>query len=134
MNNEDVRVADIPVEDGDIQIKKEPNAEMLPPLMLKREEAKAANQHVKTPDEVDDLPEHEIASEQIACSILDTEDNQLSKEFEMEEKIALDLQEKERQRQKRSYEQKVVGCSKKGGKRETRRTREKTQRGEKKNP
>ena len=50
--------------------------------------------HVKTPDEVEDLPEHEAVEPVIPQDVTPVEE-ELSPAEEMEKKIALDLQEKE---------------------------------------
>merc|ERR1712029_898124 len=59
------------------------------PLILEKE--KVPNTHVKTPDEVDELPEHEV----VAHDINNTEDHQSDQSPGFEEKIALDENEKE---------------------------------------
>merc|ERR1711981_393428 len=93
VNNQGLRVADIPVADGSMQIKNEPAAIVVEPLIASTAVPKTASQHVKTPDEVPDLPEDEVATEVLDGDV-PTADEEKSpiKEFEMEEKIALDLQ------------------------------------------
>merc|ERR1712227_393831 len=59
------------------------------PLILEKE--KVPNTHVKTPDEVDELPEHEV----VAHDINITDDHQSDQSPGFEEKIALDENEKE---------------------------------------
>merc|ERR1712227_713645 len=59
------------------------------PLILEKE--KVPNTHVKTPDEVDELPEHEV----VAHDINITDDHQSDQSPGYEEKIALDENEKE---------------------------------------
>merc|ERR1712227_975988 len=59
------------------------------PLILEKE--KVPNTHVKTPDEVDELPEHEV----VAHDINITEDHHNDQSPGFEEKIALDENEKE---------------------------------------
>merc|ERR1712029_870783 len=61
------------------------------PAPLRLEKEKVPNTHVKTPDEVDELPEHEV----VAHDINITEDHQSDQSPGFEEKIALDENEKE---------------------------------------
>merc|ERR1712025_1493747 len=68
---------------------KENERPMPAPLVLEKE--KVANTHVKTPDEVDELPEHEV----VAHDINITEERQNDQSPGFEEKIALDENEKE---------------------------------------
>ena len=100
VNNQGLRVADIPVAEGAEQPKNEPDEVVVEPLLIKQEVPKVVSHHVKTPDEVPDLPEDEVATETLDCNIAELNDAKPSQEFEMEEKIALDLQEKELQSEK----------------------------------
>ena len=100
VNNQGLRVADIPV------AQPEAAALVVEPLMVSKDVHKASAQHVKTPDEVPDLPEDEVATEVLENNVPEVENNKSPvKEFEMEEKIALDLQEKEIQSEKDNKEE-----------------------------
>merc|ERR1712228_646621 len=81
------RVPDI----GPSEEKKE--ADEAPPRELNLEKAapKVAYSHVKTPDEVDDLPEHEVVNPDE--SMLEEIKSEMS--YDLEEKIAKDESEKE---------------------------------------
>ena len=101
VNNQGLRVADIPVADGSMQVKNEAAAIVVEPVLAATDIPKTATIHVKTPDEVPDLPEDEVATEVLDSNIpAEHEEQSPVKEFEMEEKIALDLQEKEIQSEK----------------------------------
>merc|ERR1712064_118355 len=100
VNNQGLRVADIPV------AQPEAAALVVEPLMVCKDVPKASAQHVKAPDEVPDLPEDEVATEVLENNVPEAENNKSPiKEFEMEEKIALDLQEKEIQSEKDNKEE-----------------------------
>merc|ERR1712002_536044 len=81
------RIPDI-VEDD---CKKEPAGPPPKDLALEEEPPKVAYSHVKTPDEVDDLPEHEVVNPD-ECMI-DEIKSEMS--YDLEEKIAKDDSEKE---------------------------------------
>merc|ERR1712128_38069 len=71
-------------------IKKEPEQKNVPGnLVLEKE--KISYSHVKTPDEVDDLPEHEVVVPD--SHVMDEINSEMS--GDLEEKIALDESEKE---------------------------------------
>merc|ERR1712126_298196 len=81
------RIPDI----GEDDCKKEPAGPPPKDLALEEEPPKVAYSHVKTPDEVDDLPEHEVVSPD-ECMI-DEIKSEMS--YDLEEKIAKDESEKE---------------------------------------
>jgi len=96
---QDVRIPDIPAESNinvqEINLDVHENRKVSVPKDLEfADKGKAQAQHVKTPDEVDDLPEHE-AVEPDDHHMIDNEEELNEQEVEVEEKIALDLQEKE---------------------------------------
>merc|ERR1712029_158457 len=79
-----------PLPIDNVNMEERENERPLPaPLILEKE--KVPNTHVKTPDEVDELPEHEV----VAHDINITEDHQSDQSPGFEEKIALDENEKE---------------------------------------
>ena len=121
---QDVRVPDIPAEAN----QNIPEAEAVPVVAAARanvpkdldlaevvhNQAKPHVHHVKTPDEVDDLPEHEAVepdenlienTEEAAQEEPAEEEGEQEQEVE-EEKIALDLQEKEQTEKKEDDEEK----------------------------
>merc|ERR1712002_732413 len=81
------RIPDI----GEDDCKKEPAGPPPKDLALEEEPPKVAYSHVKTPDEVDDLPEHEVVNPD-ECMI-DEIKSEMS--YDLEEKIAKDESEKE---------------------------------------
>merc|ERR1711962_455368 len=81
------RIPDI----GEDDCKKEPTGPPPKDLALEEEPPKVAYSHVKTPDEVDDLPEHEVVNPD-ECMI-DEIKSEMS--YDLEEKIAKDESEKE---------------------------------------
>merc|ERR1712110_1108980 len=104
--NQGLRVGDIPVADGAINHKNEPDEVVVEQIVQRKEMPKVTSHHVETPDEVPDLPEDEIATVEVDTNILETEGAKSPKDCEMEEKIALDLQEKEMQSEKENKEEK----------------------------
>merc|ERR1712180_54524 len=76
---------------GEDDCKKEPTGPPPKDLALEEEPPKVAYSHVKTPDEVDDLPEHEVVNPD-ECMI-DEIKSEMS--YDLEEKIAKDESEKE---------------------------------------
>merc|ERR1711953_1005486 len=85
-DNQD-RVPDI----GPSEEKKEPDDSPPKELDLEKAPPKVAYSHVKTPDEVDDLPEHEVVNPDE--SMLEEIKSEMS--YDLEEKIAKDESEKE---------------------------------------
>merc|ERR1712029_123761 len=90
MGEQEIEPLQEPLPINNVNKEEKENERPLPaPLILEKE--KVPNTHVKTPDEVDELPEHEV----VAHDINITDDHQSDQSPGFEEKIALDENEKE---------------------------------------